>query len=317
MASKFKLFHKHCTACKRGRPCGKSHVYALILDLDILDNDWFREANPDYIDGKSCFYVGRTSKHVPKCRASGHQYCKVGKWKGKKFQCYCNGKGALVECTYGSRASPKVDRYNTYRLRGGLFKKYNPQEDVDANKQAEKDLAKDLRSKGYGVWAGHLDSRAAESGEDSGLPANELALNPPRERHYCRKANSIKSGKTNFFLAWAKSRIEHYRRLYGDDFRLIFYRDIHPYDYYSIPYALIRDSIPESHMDKRQRWCGYIDEGVLKVTRRPHEMATLDISVYFNCHEEKEAEFRDETVSEPPENQIPDWVTKRLNDADN
>jgi hypothetical protein len=170
----FRAYHKHCTECKRGRPCGKPHVYALELTPDVMDVDRFREVNPDYIDGSPCFYVGRTSRHVPKCRASGHQYCKVGKWKGKKYLCYCNGQGERIKCTRGSRASSKVDSYNTYYLRASLFKDRNPQADVDANVQAEKDLAIDLRSKGYGVWAGHLDSKDAESYEDSGPPDDEL-----------------------------------------------------------------------------------------------------------------------------------------------
>lgn len=109
-------------------------------------------------------------------------------------------------------------------------------------------------------------------------------LNPPHQRHYCRKANAKKSGKTDFHLDWTKGRVEHYRQLYGDDFHLIFYRDQEPMDFYSIPYRLIRDAIPETHLDSRSRWHGYIDKEVLKVTKKPHKMATLDISNFFNTH---------------------------------
>jgi len=114
--------------------------------------------------------------------------------------------------------------------------------------------------------------------------------NPPHERHYCRLANSWKHGGIGFHLDWYKGKVEQYRTLYGDDFRLIFYRNQEPMDYYSIPYHLIRSAIPETHLDNRNRWHAYIQGGILKVTKKPHKMATLDISNYFNHHGEEEDE---------------------------
>ena len=87
-------------------------------------------------------------------------------------------------------------------------------------------------------------------------------------------------------LDWTKGRVEHYSRLYGDDFNLIFYRNQEPMVFYSIPYHLIRNAIPETHLDSRNRWHGWIDEGVLKVTKSPLKMATLDISNFFNRHDD-------------------------------
>ena len=109
-------------------------------------------------------------------------------------------------------------------------------------------------------------------------------LNPPTKRHYCRLANAKKSDNTGFRLDWYKSKIEDYCRLYGDDFHLIFYRDEEPMDHYSIPYHLIKNAFPETHLDNRNRWVGYIEDGVLKVTKKPHKMATLDVTDFFNTH---------------------------------
>ncbi len=156
----FTAFDKHCLECEDGKPCGKMHVYALILDQSIASQQWFIDVNPNYEEGKECLYVGRTEKHVPKCRASAHQYCKTGSWKGKKFFCYCTGEGTRVACSLGSRGSSKVDKFNRYQLRKKLFRRVNPQEDTEANKKAEEDLALSLRKRGFGVWAGHLDAKS-------------------------------------------------------------------------------------------------------------------------------------------------------------
>ena len=33
----FNKYNLHCTQCKRGKPCGKMHVYALELDKAVLE----------------------------------------------------------------------------------------------------------------------------------------------------------------------------------------------------------------------------------------------------------------------------------------
>ena len=166
--------------CEDGKPCGKMHVYALILDKSVAAEKWFRDVNPDYKEGNECLYVGRTEGHVPKCRASAHQYCKTGAWKGKKFMCYCSGEGAWAACSLGSRGSSKVDKFNKYLLRKRLFRRVNPQDDRESNKKAEEDLALSLRKRGFGVWAGHLDSKSggALGKGDNSTPGTGKPSNP-------------------------------------------------------------------------------------------------------------------------------------------
>ena len=144
-------FQKHCMECEKGKPCGKYHIYVLTLQSEVASRDWFLEANPDYVDGRECLYVGMTS-HLPKCRASQHQFCHVGNWEGKEYICYCSGKGELKACSIGTRGSGKIGKYNKYLLRKKLFRRHNPQNDQQSSKQAEESLAGALRRMGYGVW---------------------------------------------------------------------------------------------------------------------------------------------------------------------
>jgi len=108
-------------------------------------------------------------------------------------------------------------------------------------------------------------------------------FDPPKERHYCRLANALnKNRKPQFRLDWTKTVAEKdYMSLHGTDFYLIFYRNKPPFMYYAIPYNLILDAIPESHLDGT-RWNGYIEDNVLKVTKRGHKMATLDVTEFLN-----------------------------------
>ena len=43
------------------------HVYVIELHNDVLDEPKFRKANPDYLPGKPCVYVGMTG-HDPDTR---------------------------------------------------------------------------------------------------------------------------------------------------------------------------------------------------------------------------------------------------------
>ena len=158
----FNKYNLHCTQCKRGKPCGKRHVYALELDKKIAKQSWFMEDNPDYVEGMDCLYVGMTG-HLPKCRASAHQFCKRGDWKDKKFICYCKGKGERRLCTLGSRsARNRVDKYNTFYLKKNLFRRYNPQENQADSRGMELFLTNHLRAKGYGVY---VDEKGEEEEE--------------------------------------------------------------------------------------------------------------------------------------------------------
>ena len=161
----FDNFQKHCSECKKGEPCGKPHLYALELSKEISKEKWFQDANPDYIKGMMCLYIGETS-HLPKCRASAHMYCqrKNKTWRGKKYRCYCGGEEDWSDCTKGSRgAKDLVARHNTFNLRPKFFKKIkdksgkklgNPIQNQKNRKKREEDLALHLRSLGYGIWYG-------------------------------------------------------------------------------------------------------------------------------------------------------------------
>ena len=161
----FNDFQKHCPECKKGEPCKKPHVYALELRKEILQKGWFTDANPDYVKGKMCLYVGETG-HLPKCRASAHQFCKrkAKAWEGKKYRCYCDSEEGWKSCTKFSRgAKDKVARHNKFTLRPKLFKRIrdkdgnnlgNPIQDPGKRKEQEERLALHLRSLGYGVWYG-------------------------------------------------------------------------------------------------------------------------------------------------------------------
>ena len=171
----FNKYQYHCTQCKRGKPCGKMHVYALELDKAILGEPWFRKMNPDYEVGKVCVYVGRTERHLPKCRASGHQHCKRGAWEEETYLCYCKGKGKRISCTLGSRAARKrVDKYNTCYLKKNLFRRYNPQENQADSRGMELFLAKHLRSKGYGVYVDEDKDEEETGGQNDLVPKSFL-----------------------------------------------------------------------------------------------------------------------------------------------
>lgn len=83
----------------------------------------FREANPGYIEGKSCVYVGMT-----------------GRTPDERFQQHRDG--------YKSSRYPR--KYGKY-LRRKLFEHLNPMTHEQARKM-EVELARRLRQKGYGVW---------------------------------------------------------------------------------------------------------------------------------------------------------------------
>jgi hypothetical protein len=99
------------------------HVYVVELSSDVLYEPRFRKANPDYVSGKPCVYVGMTGLN-PDLRFDKH---KAG-IQSNRF---------VFE--YGRRLLPE------------LYELYNPMPYHGAC-EMEVELAISLREAGYGVW---------------------------------------------------------------------------------------------------------------------------------------------------------------------
>jgi predicted GIY-YIG superfamily endonuclease len=99
------------------------NVYVIQLNVEVLRERNFIEANPNINLLLPCFYVGMTGLS-PEERFQNHQE--------------------------GHRSSRFVSRYGLM-LVPELFEKYNPMTYEDAVKM-EKQLAEELRKKGHGVW---------------------------------------------------------------------------------------------------------------------------------------------------------------------
>lgn len=98
-------------------------VYVIELSNDVLHEGRFRKANPDYVAGKRCLYVGMTGLD-PDVRFDKH---KAGIQSNRFVM------------KYGLRLLPEL-----YELYGLLS-----YEDAGA---LEVELAIDFREAGYGVW---------------------------------------------------------------------------------------------------------------------------------------------------------------------
>jgi hypothetical protein len=101
------------------------HVYVVELSREVLERPRFRKANPGYVDGKPCVYVGMTGLD-PDVRFDKH---KAGLQANRYVQ------------TFGLRLLPEI------------YAAYNPM-GYDAARDMEVELAIDLRQGGYGVWQG-------------------------------------------------------------------------------------------------------------------------------------------------------------------
>lgn len=99
------------------------HVYVIELSKDVLFEGKFRKANPDYVMGKPCVYVGMTGLD-PDLRFDKHK-------AGIQSNRYAK--------EYGLRLLPE------------LYEVYNPMP-YDGARDMEVELAIALREKGYGVW---------------------------------------------------------------------------------------------------------------------------------------------------------------------
>jgi hypothetical protein len=99
------------------------HVYVIELSPDVLYESRFKKANPDYLDGKPCVYVGMTGLN-PDLRFDKH---KAGIQSNKYAK------------EYGLRLLPE------------LYEMYNPMP-YDGARDMEVELAIGLREAGYAVW---------------------------------------------------------------------------------------------------------------------------------------------------------------------
>jgi hypothetical protein len=99
------------------------HVYVVELSNDVLFVAKFKKANPGYVAGKPCLYVGMTGLD-PDVRFDKH---KAGIQANRFVR------------DYGLRLLPEL-----YELYGQMS--------YDAARALEVELAIDFREAGYGVW---------------------------------------------------------------------------------------------------------------------------------------------------------------------
>ena len=102
------------------------HVYVVELAKEVLEEPRFRKANPQYVAGRPCVYVGMTGLD-PDVRFDKHKA--------------------------GIQSNRFVQRFGV-RLLPELYEPYNPMP-YDAALQMEMELADDLRKEGYTVTGGH------------------------------------------------------------------------------------------------------------------------------------------------------------------
>ena len=99
------------------------HVYVIELSKDVLYEGRFRKANPGYIAGKPCIYVGMTGLD-PDVRFDKHKA--------------------------GIQSNQYVKKYGL-RLWPDLYEAYNPMS-YDEARDMEVELGISLREAGFGVW---------------------------------------------------------------------------------------------------------------------------------------------------------------------
>ena len=161
----FRDYQKHCKECKRDEPCGGYHVYVMILKPTILEKKKFQEKNPDYVKGKPCYYVGKTEHH-PRCRQSMHQ--NYSKDKPTQWKCFCH-------------ISPRMNDYEGFWNNPSFFvlghtdgflkqMRLKPSStSADAIKE-ERRIRDKLREQGFGVWAGHHDTKNPTNSDQQRIP---------------------------------------------------------------------------------------------------------------------------------------------------
>jgi len=113
----------HCLPPIAMPPRHHHHVYVVELSSDVLYEARFRKANPDYVTGQRCVYVGMTGLD-PDQRFDKHKA--------------------------GIQSNRYVFEYGL-RLLPELYAIYNPMP-YQAACEMEVELAIALREAGYGVW---------------------------------------------------------------------------------------------------------------------------------------------------------------------
>ena len=104
-------------------PLHHHHVYVVELSRDVLYENRFKKANPDYVLGQPCVYVGMTGLN-PDLRFDKHK-------AGIQANRYVK--------TFGLRLMPE------------LYSIFNPMP-YHAACEMEVEMAIGLREAGYGVW---------------------------------------------------------------------------------------------------------------------------------------------------------------------
>ena len=99
------------------------HVYVIELSKDVLYEPRFKKANPEYITGKPCVYVGMTGLD-PDTRFDKHKA--------------------------GIQSNRYVQQFGLWLL-PNLYEVYNPMP-YDGARDMEAELGISLREVGFGVW---------------------------------------------------------------------------------------------------------------------------------------------------------------------
>ena len=105
-------------------------IYVIGLNKDVLKEKKFRDANPNYIEGKPCVYVGSTSK-TPEKRFKEHITGARNK-RGPLYNCFAKD--------YGLYLQPKQ------------YRRFNPMATRLEAEEMEEERAILLRARGWGVW---------------------------------------------------------------------------------------------------------------------------------------------------------------------
>jgi predicted GIY-YIG superfamily endonuclease len=104
-------------------PTRRFTVYAIKLSPAVLTSRRFRDANPNYVDGMECFYVGMTAKSAT-----------------ERFAQHRSGyKSSGFAKKYGLELMPPS--FTIIKLRT-----------FEEASRLERRIAARLRRKGYGVW---------------------------------------------------------------------------------------------------------------------------------------------------------------------
>ena len=108
------------------------NIYVIDLKKKVLEEKKFKKANPQYIEGKPCVYVGSTSK-TPEGRYEDHKTGARNKsGNSKLFNKYAK--------KYGFRLKPR------------LYKSHNPMKTREEAEAMEKEKVRRLKKRGYAVW---------------------------------------------------------------------------------------------------------------------------------------------------------------------